>query len=170
MKYFHGFSLDNEEGLFSEYLNETVHTVAGFSYGAQKALEYAYQSTKRIDKLILLSPAFFQNQKPSFIRTQLRYFKAGQEAYVKQFLDNVSYPSKDGLEKYLNVGNVEALEDLLSYTWDADKIKSLLQRGVVIEVFFGDQDKIIDVHSSLDFFRPLCTTYTMKNTGHLLRH
>ena len=169
LTYFHGFSLDNEALLFEAYLRPSVHTVAGFSYGAQKALEYAYHSTERIDKLILLSPAFFQNEKPSFVRTQLRYFEAGQEAYVKQFLANVSYPSDVDLSSYLKVGTKEALESLLTYHWDTEKIKTLQERGIVIEVFLAREDKILDVQSALDFFRPLCTTYTMKNMGHLLR-
>ena len=169
MTYFHGFSLQSEEVLFKDYLSSSTHCVAGFSYGAQQALEYAYHSDQRIDKLILLSPAFFQDQKPSFVRTQLRYFKADKDAYIKQFLDNVTYPSKETLDNHLNVGNVDELEALLTYTWDADKIKTLLKRGVVIEVFFGTEDKIIDFTSALDFFKPLCTTYTLKNMGHLLR-
>ncbi len=101
MNYFHGFSLQNEEELFSQYLINSDYCVAGFSYGAQQAMEYVYHSKKRIDRLILLSPAFFQMQKPSFIRTQLRYFEAGQEAYVKQFLANVTYPSSLDLSNYL---------------------------------------------------------------------
>ena len=63
-KYFNGFSLQNEEELFSEYLLQSELCVAGFSYGAQKAFEYVYKSKERIDRLILLSPAFFQTQKP----------------------------------------------------------------------------------------------------------
>ena len=44
-----------------------------------RAFEYVYHfTTQRIDTLILISPAFFQTEKPSFIRTQLRYFEAGQ--------------------------------------------------------------------------------------------
>ena len=93
MIYFNGFSLQNEKELFAPYLVDSDYCVAGFSYGAQQAFEYVYHAKERIDRLILLSPAFFQTQKPSFIRTQLRYFEAGQEAYVKQFLANVSYPS-----------------------------------------------------------------------------
>ena len=93
MHYFNGFSLQNEENYFKEYLNKSELCVAGFSYGAQKAFEYVYKSKERVDRLILLSPAFFQTQKPSFVRTQLRYFEAGQEAYVKQFCQNVASPS-----------------------------------------------------------------------------
>ena len=169
MRYFNGFSLQNEENLFDEYLIQSDLSVAGFSYGAQKAFDYVYHSKERIDRLILLSPAFFQTQKTSFTRTQLRYFEAGQEAYVKQFLANVAYPSNLDLSNYLKVGTKEELESLLTYTWDKQKIQEVLDRGTTIEVFLGKDDKIIDAQAAFDFFAPLTTTYFMKSVGHLLR-
>lgn len=168
MKYFNGFSLQNEEELFSPYLLNSEYCVAGFSYGAQQAFEYVYHSKKRIDRLILLSPAFFQTQKASFIRTQLRYFEAGQEAYVKQFLANVTYPSNIDLSSYLEVGTKEELESLLTYEWDSAKIQEVLDRGTTIEVFLGDKDKIINAQETFNFFSPLATTYFIKNVGHIL--
>ncbi len=169
MKYFNGFSLHKEEELFSEYLIQSELCVAGFSYGAQKAFEYVYESQERIDRLILLSPAFFQTQKPSFIRTQLRYFEAGQEAYVKQFLANVDYPSKIDLSNYLKIGTKEELEGLLTYVWDKEKLQKVLDRGTTIEVFLGKDDKIIDAEETFDFFTSLTTTYFIRSVGHLLR-
>ncbi len=170
MKYFNGFSLENEEELFSDYLEEGDYTVSGFSYGAQRAFEYVYQSQTRIDRLILISPAFFQTQKPSFIRTQLRYFEANKESYVKQFLQNVAYPSKISLDNYLTLGTKEELHALLSYVWDEEKIKKVLKRGTIIEVFIGDEDKIIDSKEAITFFRELSTLYIIKKSGHLLEH
>lgn len=169
MKYFNGFSLQNEKELFTPYLVNSDYCVAGFSYGAQQAFEYVYHAKERIDRLILLSPAFFQTQKPSFIRTQLRYFEAGQEAYVKQFLANVTYPSKLDLSNYLKVGTKEELEALLTYVWDKKKIQEIQDRGTTIEVFLGAEDKIIDTKATFDFFSPLDITYFMKNMGHLLK-
>lgn len=169
MTYFSGFSLQADKELFSDYLIDSMYCVAGFSYGAQQAFEYVYQSNTRIDRLILLSPAFFQTQKPSFIRSQLRYFEAGQEAYVKQFLANTVCPSSVDLSEYLRVGTKEELEALLSYTWDARKIQEVLDRGITIEVFLGEEDKIIDAQQAFDFFRPLTVTYFIKHVGHVLR-
>ena len=169
MKFFNGFSLQGEETLFSKYLIESEYSVAGFSYGAQQAFEYVYASKVRVDRLILLSPAFFQTQKPSFIRTQLRYFEAGQEAYVKQFLANVSYPSALNLSDYLKVGTKGDLEALLTYIWDEEKIIEILDRGTTIEVFLAKKDKIIDAQVAFDFFSPLTTTYFIKDAGHLLK-
>ncbi len=168
-RYFNGFSLHNEEELFTEYLLQSERSVAGFSYGAQKAFESVYKSKERIDRLILLSPAFFQTQKPSFVRTQLRYFEAGQEAYVKQFLSNVTHPSNLDLSDYLKVGTKEELNALLTYTWDQEKIQEVLDRGTTIEVFLGVNDKIIDSQAAFDLFSPLTATYFMKDVGHLLR-
>ncbi|WP_415405802.1 pimelyl-ACP methyl ester esterase BioV [Sulfurovum sp. CS9] len=167
--YFNGFSLQKEEELFSEYLIESELCVAGFSYGAQRAFEYVYESKERIDRLILLSPAFFQTQKPSFIRTQLRYFEAGQEAYVKQFLSNVTFPSKTDLSAYLKIGTKEELEALLTYLWDEKKLQEVLDRGTTIEVFLGKDDKIVDAQAAFDFFAPLTATYFTKSVGHVLR-
>jgi len=169
MKYFNGFSLQGEEELFTQYLLNSDYCVAGFSYGAQQAFEYVYQSKKRIDRLILLSPAFFQTEKPSFVRTQLRYFEAGQETYVKQFLANASHPSSFDLSAYLKVGTKEELEALLSYTWDSKQIQEVLDRGTTIEVFLGEDDKIIDAQKAFEFFAPLTTTYFMKRVGHILK-
>jgi len=169
MKYFNGFSLQHEEKLFQSYLIDSEYCIAGFSYGAQLAFEYVHQNKARVDRLILLSPAFFQTQKPSFIRAQLRYFEAGQEAYVDQFLSNVVHPSNLDLSSHLKVGTKEELESLLSYTWEKKKIQEVLDRGTPIEVFFGKDDKIIEAHKAFEFFAPLTTTYLIKDVGHLLK-
>lgn len=169
MIYFSGFCLQNEEELFTQYLVDSSYCVAGFSYGAQQAFEYVYHTKTRIDRLILLSPAFFQTQKPSFVRAQLRYFETGQEAYVTQFLANVAHPSNLDLSNYLKVGKKEELEALLTYQWDINKIQEVLDRGITIEVFLGNEDKIIDAQEAFNFFLPLSTTYFMKAVGHVLR-
>lgn len=168
MQYFHGFSLQNEEQFFKPYLINSDYCVAGFSYGTQQALEYVYHTKKRVDRLILLSPAFFQEQKPSFVRTQLRYFNADKDAYIQQFIANVSYPSSIDLSEFLDGGTKEELESLLNYVWDRDKIETIRNRGTTIEVFLGAEDKIIDSKSALEFFSSFTTTYLLKDHGHLL--
>jgi len=170
MKYFHGFSLQYEEELFKQYLINSDYCVAGFSYGAQQAVEYVYDSKQRIDRLILLSPAFFQMKKAGYTRKQLRYFEADQEAYAEHFISKVSYPSSVDLSNYLKVGTKEELDTLLTYVWDEEKIEEITQRGTSIEVFLGAKDKIIDAHAAFDFFSPLTTTYLLKEAGHLLRN
>ena len=168
MRYFNGFSLCNEEEFFKEQLIESEYAVAGFSYGAQKAFEYVYNTTDRVDRLVLISPAFFQNHKKSFIKTQLRYFKADKEAYTKQFLKNVAYPSSVDLSSFLCGGTYDELESLLSYVWVKEKIIELLESGVTIEIFMGDSDKIVDTKMSYEFFSELVPVYLFKGRGHLL--
>ena len=168
MKYFNGFSLKAEEELFTHYLYTDAYSVVGFSYGAQQAFEYVYETKNRVDKLILLSPAFFQTQKPSFIRTQLRYFEAGKDAYVKQFLTNVTHPSTKSLDKYLHIGTSKELTALLSYIWDKKKLKEIFDRGITIEIFIGEEDKIVDSNGAINFFREIDTLYIVKKSGHLL--
>lgn len=168
MNYFSGFSLEGEETLFNDFIVKSDSTVVGFSYGAQKAFEYVYASSQRIDRLILLSPAFFQNQKSSFTRSQLRYFVAKKSDYVANFLSNVSYPSSVDLMAYLKVGSKEELDKLLSYIWDTDKIQEVLSRGTTIEVFLGAKDKIINTKKANEFFS-MTTNYVFENAGHLLK-
>ena len=168
MRYFNGFSLCNEEKFFKEQLIESEYAVVGFSYGAQKAFEYVYNTTDRVDRLVLVSPAFFQNHKKSFIRTQLRYFKADKEVYTKQFLKNVVYPSSINLMPYLCDGTYEELESLLSYLWEKERVLELLDRGVTIEVFMGDNDKVVDFEKSYEFFSCLVPVYVFKGRGHIL--
>jgi hypothetical protein len=67
------------------------------------------------------------------------------------------------------VGKKEELEALLTYVWDEKKIQEILDRGTTIEVFLGEDDKIIDAQAAFDFFAPLTTTYFIKSVGHLLR-
>jgi pimeloyl-ACP methyl ester carboxylesterase len=168
VKYFNGFSLKEEEAIFAAYLDESDFVVAGFSYGAQRAFEYVHASERRVEKLILISPAFFQTQKRSFIRTQLRYFESDAESYSRQFLINVAYPSQVDLSKYLHIGTKDELESLLTYEWSAEKIKELLARGTQIEVYLGGSDKIIESSVAYEFFSNLTLTYFIKDVGHCL--
>ena len=169
MKYFNGYSLKGEEVFFSEQLVDSNYCVAGFSYGAQRAFEYVLNTTERIDRLILISPAFFQNHKKSFIKTQLRYFKVDKEVYTQEFIKNVAHPSTTLLNEFITEGTYEELADLLSYVWKEEKIKMLIEGGTRIEVFMGDADKILDTQKSFHFFSKFVPTYLFKGKGHLLR-
>ena len=169
MKYFNGFSLNGEKELFKEYLIDSEFSVAGFSYGAIEAFEYVYNGKDRVDRLILLSPAFFQNCKKGFIKTQLRYFKMDRDRYIEQFLKNLSYPSNVNLKQYLSIGTFEELNSLLSYIWNRNRVLELINREITIEVFIGGKDKIVNSIDSFNFFSNITTTYLLKNLGHILR-
>ncbi len=73
--YFSGFSLENEEELFSEYFLNNDFTVAGFSFGAQRAFDYVINTNDRVDLLQLFSPAFFQDKDTKYKRMQVMYLK-----------------------------------------------------------------------------------------------
>jgi len=169
MKYFNGFSLKNEKELFKEFIVESDYNVVGFSYGAIKAMEYTLKSDKRVNKLILLSPAFFQTESTEFKQNQLTYFEQNHKVYVKTFLRNVIFPSKVKLTPYLNIGTKEELKELVYYVWDKEKLQKLIDKGITIEVFLGDRDKIINYKEALSFFKSVgCTIYILKNYGHIL--
>lgn len=168
-KYFSGFSLCEEQELFNDFIYENDFTVCGFSYGAIKAFNEVYESNIRVDTLQLFSPAFFQTMESRFKRAQLMFFKKDEDSYCENFLENISYPSKFNMHKYFTKGTFEELEELINYTWDESKLQELLNRGVKIEVYLGNEDKIIDAKEACDFFRKFATVYYIKNKGHILK-
>ncbi len=168
MLYFNGFSLKNEEKLFKEYLDNSLYSVAGFSYGAIKAFEYTYKTNSRIDTLILLSPAFFQNKDEKFKRLQLLNFKKDGKKYIENFLKNIAYPSTIELKKYLFEGSYQELSKLLNYVWDEKRLQSIVDKGIDIEVYLGEKDKILDTKEIYNFFKPYATIHYYKNKGHIL--
>ena len=166
--FYSGFCLENEQELFSEYLVENDFTVSGFSYGAIKAFEEVLESSLRVDKLQLFSPAFFQTQDKKFKRMQLMFFKKDAQAYCDNFLENIAYPNNKDTSKYFKLGTYEELEELLTYEWCEEKLQRLLDKGVKIEVYLGEKDKIIDSKKANDFFKNYATVYYIKEKGHIL--
>jgi esterase/lipase len=162
--YFSGFLFGNEEALFAPYIPQCDRVVAGFSYGAIGAFEYALE--KKIDRLILLSPAFFEDKNESYIQKQLQYFHS--PSYKESFFANVAYPSTIELSRYYYPHTQEDLERLLRYRWDREKLYELVQRGVTIEVFLGGKDRIINAQKANEFFRQMAITYLIKEAGHAL--
>ncbi|WP_200764084.1 pimelyl-ACP methyl ester esterase BioV [Nitrosophilus alvini] len=172
MRFFSGFCLKNEKKLFEDILDNSEFSVAGFSYGAIKAAEYVYKELnegKRVDRVLLVSPAFFQSFDEKFKRVQLISFSKNPESYIENFLKNCSYPSSVSLEKYRSSCNKEDLKELLYYCWDRKKLDSIVKRGVNIEVFLGEIDKITDVKSAYLFFKEYATVYFFKKAGHILK-
>ncbi len=169
MRYFHGFGFKDEQKLFAPWLREDDYTVAGFSYGAQQAFDFLYDASRRYDTLQLFSPAFFQNKSDAFIRTQLHFFKRQNAAYMQQFYRNVAYPSTLELRSFYAEGSEAGLSSLLHYRWEKQKLQTLLKRGVHIEVYLGEYDKIIDVEATKAFFEPFAEIYFIRGVGHLLR-
>ena len=172
MKYFSGFCFKDESKLFTKFLPKTNYCVAGFRKGAIKALEYTYNNpNQRIDRLILLSPAYFNDKNQKFIRTQLMYFKKDSKLYIDNFVANTIFPSQIDISSYLSNGKFEELEFLLNYKFEEEKLNAILENGTYVEVFLGDKDKIIDFSDAKKFFKELddCTLFCIKDVGHILK-
>lgn len=169
MRYFSGFCFHGEEGLFAPFLAQNDFNVAGFSYGAIKAFEYTLHATHRIDTLQLFSPAFFQDHDERFKKLQMHAFIANNAKYTQNFMQNIMYNSTVDLTPYTKEETQETLSELLYYTWDANKLHILKERGVHIEVYLGEQDRIINPLNVKEFFLPYATVYYFKNVGHLLK-
>ena len=165
--YFSGFSLDREEELFNQYQERSDFTISGFSYGAIKALEYALATDKRVDKLQLFSPAYFNDKDKKYKRMQLMYFKKDASTYCNNFLQNSGFPQGQS-SRYFKMGTYEELDELLNYEWTEEKLQKIIEKNITIEVFLGSEDKIIDSNEALEFFRKFSEVYYIKNKGHIL--
>lgn len=169
MKFYSGFCFFNEKELFEDILNDSDFLVAGFSKGAIEAFEYVKNSKIRVDKLILISPAFFQDRDEKFKKLQLIFFKKDPKKYLKNFYENVAYPSNIDIKKYQKEGSAEEIEKLLNYNWNEKELQKVIEKGVEIEVYLGEKDKIINSLNVYDFFKRFSTIYYIKKVGHLLR-
>lgn len=169
MKFFSGFCLANEQELFAPYLNQSDFTVAGFSYGAIKALKYALACDERIDTLQLFSPAFFQDKDAKFKKLQTLSFSKNSEAYTQNFMQNIVYPSSFDMQPFFKQGSLEELNELLHYTWNEEHLHVLKERGINIEVYVGECDTIINAMAVKEFFVPYAMVYYFKRVGHILK-
>ncbi|MEA3552942.1 MAG: pimelyl-ACP methyl ester esterase BioV [Campylobacterota bacterium] len=168
--YFNGFCLENESELLKEYMIENDYTLSGFSYGAIQALEFALGSSAmdiRIDLVQLFSPSFFNDKDKKYKRMQLMYFKKDSKTYCDNFLKNSGF-DKVQSEKYFKEGKYEELEELLNYKWDQNKLQLLVDNGTKIEVYLGENDKIVDTQKALEFFVNHSEVYFIKNKNHIL--
>ncbi len=169
MNFYSGFSLEGEEKIFSDYHDKGDFCIAGFSLGAIDAFESAYKSKNRIDKLQLFSPAFFEDKEIKFKRLQEIYFKKDKKRYIKNFLQNIAYPSALDMHNYYHDSGEEDLHKLLYYTWSKEKLQALCDKSIMIEVYLGMEDKIIDVKATKEFFQDFATLIMIKGVGHILQ-
>ena len=171
MKFFSGFSLKEDQRFFEHLLKKTDYTVAGFSYGAIKALEYTeslLKNSKRVDTLQLFSPAFFQTKSLQFQKLQLKGYQRDEELYLKNFIKACFAPY--GQEKISHTSHAfEELEELLSYKWNLDILSFLSAQGVHIEVYLGSEDKIIDAQGAREFFKEVATVTLFNDANHFLQ-
>ena len=170
MRYFSGFSLENESELFEFWLSENEYCVAGFSYGAIKAFEYVLNSKKRVDRLILISPAYFNDKSEAFKKMQLIYYKKDPYMYRENFLKNITCNSNTNIKKYVSKNaSINDLKELLYYKWKDENFNVLRNRGVTIEVIIGESDKIVNSVAAKQFFEKNSIIYLIKDANHILR-
>ncbi len=170
MIYFDGFGVKNSENLFAHILDKFANdfSVVGFSYGAIKATQYINQTNKRVDKLVLISPAFFCDRDEKFKRVQLISYKKDKAKYIENFLKNIAFPKDVDVSLYSGESRVEELEELLYYGWEKEEIEAILSKGVKIYTFLGELDRIINSHNCVKFFSQFSEVFLYKDRGHIL--
>ena len=171
MQFFSGFSLQNEEYLFDEYIDNSAYSVCGFSYGCIKALKYVKEQLSlgnRVDKLQLFSPAFFQTKSTKFKKLQLMGYKKDKVNYIKSFLSLCFEPYEKKIVQNYET-EYEELDELLNYEWNLEDFRYLIDKGLHVEVYLGGEDKIIDVDGAKEFFLEVSTLTYVKSANHFLQ-
>lgn len=168
MLFYSGFALKEESDFFDKYLKKGQYNVAGFSYGAIKALKHTLTCKDRIDTLQLFSPAFFQDRPEKFKRLQLLAYGKNKEKYLHNFMQNcfAPYPQQSFLQA---PSTQEELFELLHFRWDKKELEVVASKGVELEVYVGEKDCIIDAQKTKEFFLPFATTYFIKDANHFLQ-
>ena len=165
--FFSGFGFTNEQTLFEKYLprNASDTTIAGFSLGAIRAFMQLENSKKRVDRLLLLSPAFFQDKDDAFKRLQLQSFVKNPQQYMDIFYRQCGNCSD---VFHSNDYNKNDLELLLNFQWD--KIALIRYRNIKIDIILGGKDNIISAQNAMEFFGSCGANITyIKNANHLLQ-
>ncbi|RDU62438.1 pimelyl-ACP methyl ester esterase BioV [Helicobacter sp. MIT 14-3879] len=170
MRFFSGFGFENDYEIFSDILEKYKgnYNIAGFSYGAQNALEFSLKNNTRINRLILLSPAFFNDIDDWFIHKQLGLFAKNSKVYMKYFLKNIGFENK--FINYLKTPDAKDLKLLLKYRFNSNSMYFLKSRGIKFDIYIGSNDKIINVNNACEFFARFGIVYLLKNANHLLKY
>jgi len=171
MKFYSGFSLTKEEPFFESLLNKSEYSICGFSYGSIAAFNETLkciEQHKRIDTLQLISPLFFQVESEKFKRLQLMAYKKNTQHYLKEFMNScfLPYATKTVQREETTLND---LRELLEYKWSLEKLKWIESKGIKIEVYLGEKDKIINSLKAKDFFLEVATITYIKNANHFLQ-
>ncbi|WP_163555285.1 pimelyl-ACP methyl ester esterase BioV [Helicobacter suis] len=177
MHYFSGFCFRGEKWLFDWILKPyRLYNIAGFSYGAINALEFAYKQVKqglRVQKLFLISPCMLAFKSKAFKRLQILSYQKDPALYVRSFLQNIGWNSlldlNPNLARFTHLGSLEDLKILLEYTYSAEKLAFLCNEGISISVFLGLKDNLLDVKEALHCFKPYASVWQLKGANHLLQ-
>ncbi|MFT7860043.1 MAG: pimelyl-ACP methyl ester esterase BioV [Sulfurimonas sp.] len=172
MEFYSGFSLQNESYLFEPFIKDSDYTVCGFSYGAIKAYDAvldALENSKRVDTLQLFSPAFFQTKDEKFKRLQLMAYKKNKELYLGNFIESCFKPYEKKIVEFNSIDNEDDLKKLLEYEWDLEGLQKVVDAGVVIEVYLGFADQVIDANGAYRFFKQVANVTVLKKANHFLQ-
>lgn len=179
MKFFGGFGFKDEVRIFEKilrdlgYFRANPYNICGFSYGAQKAVRFALESLKsnvRVNRVLLLSPAFFNDKDSAFKDAQIRAFAKNKALYMKAFYKNVGVCAE--YRQFLReIESLDSriLEQCLRYEFKGDDLVFLRSKGVEIVAILGQNDRIIDSRKANDFFAQYGIVYLLKDANHLLR-
>ncbi len=171
MKFYSGFALEKDDVFFEDLIQESPFFIYGFSYGAIKAylhVKKAMEEGKRVDRLVLFSPAFFQTKSEKFKRLQKMAYRKNKEQYLQNFLYSCFAPYTLK-EITLKNSSLEELEELLEYKWDINGFQKLKNQGVAIEVYLGGKDNVIDVDGAYEFFTQIADVTYIKKANHFLQ-
>jgi len=171
MTFFSGFALQNEAEQFAPILGDFManpYVVAGFSRGAIEAVAYTAAQKRRIDRLILLSPAWFCDRDEAFKQAQLAAFRKNRERYLTRFYREAAKPCAIDWQNSAAPAAEEALRQLLYHDWPEATLQAVQARGVMIETHLAQDDRIVNASAAAPFFRQFGTLFLYKKGGHPL--
>lgn len=125
---------------------------------------------QRINRMILLSPAFFNDKNEDFKNTQMATFEKNRAIYMKAFYKNIGANAEDGAYlREIDLLDSRDLEQCLHYKFKSADLEALNARGVEIISIFGECDKIINAQIAHAFFARFGVAFFIKGANHLLR-
>jgi hypothetical protein len=171
MNFYSGFSLQDDKLFFNHLIDESEYNVSGFSYGAILAFKEVQKRLfegKRVDRLQLFSPAFFQNKTTKFKKLQTLGYIKSKEIYLKSFIKQCFMPYEIKSIS-LKDSTLQELEELLYYRWDREELLRFREKGIKVEVYLAEKDNIIDTEDARKFFLESSTVTYVKNANHFLQ-
>ncbi|WP_120944381.1 pimelyl-ACP methyl ester esterase BioV [Helicobacter labacensis] len=176
-RYFSGFGFQDEAWLFAWLLEQgTLYDVAGFSYGAICALEFAYNQVrqgKRVQRLMLIAPCMLAHKSQAFKNLQLKAYQQNPRTYMQAFFEKIGWNAllqqDPSLARYTHLGSLQDLQTLLNYHYAPKKLEFLRAKGVHLKVFIGLEDAIMDAQRVRVFFKDHACVWSFKEANHLLR-
>jgi len=95
-------------------------------------------------------------------------YRKNEDVYLSQFI-NACFLPYERKEVQRSVTILDELEELLSYEWSKEELATLAKKGVVIEVYLGSEDQIVDTDAAKAFFLDVATVTYIKEANHFLQ-